>query len=167
MPRDFFKNTLEPTFLESKTHHHSNLRFFKQTSQAFNNLVERLAHEEVNNLHNETQRKKIIKEYRDCIANDCPEYGIIRDVADAEKHIQISRKGRRLTKDSQTEESMAGGWSANAFSKTSFSSLSFDFTRNEIIVYCDDGSEHYGATLLENTYEYFLKIIHQYQKGQT
>ncbi len=41
-------------------------------------------------------------QYRDALAEECPDFGLVRDIADGTKHIWLRRKNRRISSAEQT-----------------------------------------------------------------
>lgn len=46
--------------------------------------------------------RPVLDAFRNTLAATCPEFAIIRDIADAEKHVELTRQSRRLSRHDQT-----------------------------------------------------------------
>lgn len=77
--------------------------------------------------------------FRNLLAAATPEFGLIRDVADAHKHYKLDRPNRNITDASQaTQASM--GWSEAAWGEGEWGSPP------EIVVTYDNGTKHHFST---------------------
>jgi hypothetical protein len=48
-------------------------------------------------------------QYRDHLSvRECPDFGLVRDVADAHKHVELDRPNRRVTRSNQTAKTEMG-----------------------------------------------------------
>ena len=80
-----------------------------------------------------------VSAFRNALTASTPEFGLIRDVADAHKHFKLDRPNRKITDASQaTQGSM--GWGEAAWGEGQWGSPP------EIVVTYDDGTKHHFST---------------------
>jgi hypothetical protein len=77
-----------------------------------------------------------LKEFREKLVDLTPEFGLIRDVADAHKHFKLNRTDRNVTHATQTAVG-AMGWGEAAWNHGTWGGTP------EVIVTFDDGSKHH------------------------
>ena len=132
-PRGFFDRYIVPA-LGDWTKNPDDKRLATTLAGALNNSIDRLcAHDK-----GPTPKKTDLLALRDQLAAKCPEFGLIRDIADTEKHVQLTRRTRRVSKLDQTQTSGAFG--------TGFDAAGFDVVR--IVVVEDDGTVHEFADIV-------------------
>ncbi|WP_281685006.1 hypothetical protein, partial [Thalassobaculum salexigens] len=73
--------------------------------------------------------------YRDfVISNICDDFALIRDIADAHKHVELNRDSRRITRSSQTDSDSIK-WDEGCWDEARWDSP------EELIITLDDGSK--------------------------
>ena len=50
------------------------------------------------------------RSYRDHLSEQCEEFSLVWAIADAHKHVELSRGNRKITRDSQTKKIYWGAW---------------------------------------------------------
>lgn len=97
------------------------------------------------------------KEYREQLANrECQDFGLIWDVADAHKHIELNRPSRRITHSDQTKKALHvyGG-------PTYFGAKDAHFGGSHLVVTLDDGTKRPLSGVLENVMDMWERLLAQ------
>ncbi len=135
-PRDFFENFVTPAYSQWKTGPPEEWKA-KQAISELNNMAARMFY-----FWNTKDPAKIYSattegNYRELLAcRECPDFALVRDVADNHKHIEIGRPSRRVSRSDQTERVTVPGDSLG------FAALgSFVLGGDEVITTLDDGSK--------------------------
>ena len=98
-PRDFFENMVKPSYRDWRAEPLAEHRA-KATVGFANDMAERIFH--YLGLEKEYGRRGT-GGYRDALAEDCPDFGLLRDIADGTKHFQVSRANRMISSAEQTK----------------------------------------------------------------
>ncbi len=98
MPRDFFETMAKPSYWDWRDKPLAQHRA-KATVSYANDMAERMFHhlglEKVYGPRGSAQ-------YRDALAEECPDFGLLRDIADGTKHFRLHRANRRISSAEQT-----------------------------------------------------------------
>lgn len=100
-PRDFFEKMVKPAFRDWRKEPLAEHRA-KATVGFANDMAERMFH------YLGLEKKYGARgtgEYRDELAKDCPDFGLLRDIADGTKHFQLRRPNRAISSAEQTKRS--------------------------------------------------------------
>ena len=76
--------------------------------------------------------------------NVCADIGLVRDVADAHKHLELTRRSRKVTSADQTSLATTG-WGEEPFGESPISGS------EHIVITVDDGSKRSLKAVLTNT----------------
>ncbi|MCQ4251778.1 hypothetical protein NA644_20940 [Pseudomonas stutzeri] len=111
-----------------------------------NNLIDHYWHSASANAPSKVLHKKTLKEFRADLAKINVNIGLIRDVADAHKHLKLSRRDRSLTNANQTSPQQVGYGQAYGMS----------YGGGELLVITlDNGKEEYFSIIAGAAYEYW------------
>ena len=100
-PREFLERIVRPTVEDSRRNPQDD-RLARQAVGELNNLAERVFH------HWATGSPQVygaatVNGYRTELARrECSDFQLVRDIADAHKHVELGRPGRQVTRDDQT-----------------------------------------------------------------
>ena len=101
-------------------------------------------------------------EYRDhLVQEECEYFALVRDIADAHKHVALARKTRRISEDSQTKQETTGGiwargiWLPGVWMKGVWGD------REELVVTQDDGQKVRLASMLPKVVEMWENLLNQ------
>ncbi len=104
MPRQFFDNHAKPNY-EDWLANLTDERLAKNAVADANNMAERVFRYWRGRDPAQIYGAGTPKEYREQLANrECQDFGLIWDVADAHKHIELNRPSRRITHSDQTKK---------------------------------------------------------------
>jgi hypothetical protein len=93
---------------------------------------------------NKVLGKKSLKEFREQLEVNNPDYALIRDVCDAHKHLELGRKPKRVTKADQTNVGKMG-WGEAKWGNARWGSP------EEVVVTDDSGEKHHFIGLVRRT----------------
>jgi hypothetical protein len=93
-----------------------------------------------------------LSSFRNALAAATPEFGLIRDVADAHKHYKLDRASRKLTDASQATTG-AMGWGEAAWGDGRWGGPP------EIVVTYDDGSKHHFSTAVRKVKQMWESML--------
>ena len=96
MPRDFFETMAKPSYKDWRAEPLAQHRA-KATFGYANDMAERMYHHL--GLEKSFPRPA---QYRDVLTEECPDFGLLRDIADGTKHFQLSRENRQISGADQT-----------------------------------------------------------------
>ncbi len=96
--------------------------------------------------------KNNLRSFRDHLIDQCPDYGLIRDVCDAHKHLTLDRSSRRVTNADQTTKGRMG-WGEAKFGDARWGSP------EEIVVTDDDGEKHHFIGMVNRTEGMWQKLL--------
>ena len=140
-PRDFFENFVKPAHRQWKVGPPEEWKS-KQAISELNNMAARMFY-----FWNTKDPAKIYSattegNYRELLAcRECPDFALVRDVADNHKHVEIGRPSRRVTRSDQTRRVTVQGGTLGSFVLGS-SVVGGD----EVVTTLDDGTK---VSLLE------------------
>ncbi len=98
MPRDFFETMAKPSYRDWRAEPLAQHRA-KATVGYANDMAERMFH------HlglEKVYRDRGPAQYRDALAEECPDFGLLRDIADGTKHFRLDRASRKISSAEQT-----------------------------------------------------------------
>ncbi len=98
MPRDFFETMAKPSYRDWRAEPLAQHRA-KATVGYVNDMAERMFH------HlgfEKVYRDRGPAQYRDALAEECPDFGLLRDIADGTKHFRLDRASRKISSAEQT-----------------------------------------------------------------
>jgi hypothetical protein len=101
-PRQFFERHVRPNYEEWRQAPLDERRAKNAVSEA-NNMAERAFHYWRDRDPNQIYGARNAGQYRrELAARECPDFALVRDVADAHKHVQLDRGSRQVTRHDQT-----------------------------------------------------------------
>ena len=160
-PRDFFETHVRPNYqawLNSPLEEH----LAKNAVAEANNMAERMYHHLSMNNPQLIFGAKKPSEYRDYLTESkCPDFALIRDVADAHKHLGLDRKSRRLTRDSQTNIETPGGMFPPSYFPPRYFSRGYFGPREQFVVTLDSGEKRPLSTIMKNVLEMWERLMDQ------
>ena len=151
MPRDFFNNHLKPNYRDWL-----NLpldeRLAKNAVSDANNMAARIF-----NFWNANDISKIgdvLDEgaYRNYLSSKCPDFGLVRDIADAHKHVELNRSTRRVTRSDQTQSGTMG-WGEGGFGEGRFGGV------EQLVITLDDGSKRPLTAVMGNVINMWEQLL--------
>lgn len=149
MSVDFFKVHVVPAYDDWRKMP-SDIRLAKNLATALNNLAEhywKLNHQDYPDKVSSTSNPK---EYRDELAIKLPGFGLIRDVADCVKHLEINRNTALIRSDNNTCKKQIGFGEA----------FGLRFGGGEIIVAkLENGNTEYFDLFVEKVYQYWKSVL--------
>ena len=98
MPRDFFENMVKPAYRDWRVKPLAEHRA-KATIGFANDMAERMFH--YLGLERDYGARETGK-YRNALGEACPDFGLLRDIADGTKHFRLDRPNRRISSAEQT-----------------------------------------------------------------
>jgi len=93
-----------------------------------------------------------LKEFREQLEINNPDYALIRDVCDAHKHLELNRPSKRVTKAEQTTTGKMG-WGEAKWGEARWGSP------EEIVVTDDSGDKHHFIVLVCRTEEMWKSLL--------
>lgn len=97
--------------------------------------------------------------YRDYLANTkCKEFAFVRDIADAHKHIELSRSSRNVTHNSQTKRLYRGVWPKGTWAKGFWAKGTW-FEKEELVVTLDSGEQIPLSKILPQVIEMWKRLL--------
>jgi hypothetical protein len=101
-PRNFFEQHVRPNYEEWRQEPLNERRAKNAVSDA-NNMAARVFHYWNGRDQSQIYGARREGDYRDELAaRECPDFALVRDVAEAYKHVELSRPTRRVTRYDQT-----------------------------------------------------------------
>ena len=102
---------------------------------------------------------KCAASYRDYLANTkCKEFAFVRDIADAHKHIELSRSSRNVTHNSQTKRLYRGIWPKGMWAKGIWAKGVW-FEKEELVVTLDSGEQIPLSRILPQVIEMWERLL--------
>jgi len=106
-PHEFLEQFVRPS-VDAWRRDHLNIRLAKQAISELNNMAERMFHYwgvSAPQVYN----AKTAREYRRWLAEqECGDFQLVWDIADAHKHVELDRRSRAVTHDAQTSPGRLG-----------------------------------------------------------
>lgn len=96
--------------------------------------------------------KGTVKEFREQLEIDCPDYALIRDVCDAHKHLTLNRPSRCITNADQTTTGNMG-WGEAKWDDARWDSP------EEVVVTDDSGGKHHFIGLVRRTEDMWRNLL--------
>jgi len=95
-------------------------------------------------------------EYRNALAaKECGDFGLVRDVAEAHKHVILDRKSRRLTRSDQTGVAQMGygegGYGEGAYG-----------CGDQLVVELDDGTKRALTAIMGNAMDMWERLLNSW-----
>jgi hypothetical protein len=92
-------------------------------------------------------------EYRNgLVAQVCPDFALVRDVADAYKHVELDRPSRRVTRADQTGVASLG-WGEALWDEGTWGSVP------ELVVTLDDGAKRPLTAIMQNVMGMWERLL--------
>lgn len=155
MPRQFFENHLKPNYDEWMASPLDDRRAKNAVGDA-NNMAARVFHywntRDPAQIYNATSEGSYRNEL---VSNECTDFGLIRDVAEAYKHVELNRSSRQLTRTEQTraEPHVYGG--ASYYGAAHYGG-------NQLVVMLDDGTKRPLAMIMQNVMEMWEELLNRW-----
>jgi hypothetical protein len=152
VPRRFFEEHVRPNY-EEWLASPLNERLAKNALADANNMAARVLHywrdrdlSQVYGVSNERQ-------YRDLLAErECSEFALLRDVADAHKHVSLTRQSRKVTRSDQTG-SGATGWGEGSYGEGVYGG------GPQLVVTLDDGTKRPLTAIMANVIKMWERLL--------
>ncbi len=154
-PRRFFEEMVQPSYRdwceEPLAEHRA-----KGTVGFLNDMAERMFH------HlglDKTYGPRGTRKYRDSLTESCPDFGLLRDVADGTKHFRLARPNRRVSTAEQTGrgafvwETWGDRWEDAAYK--------WEETGDLLIVELDDGVQRSLISIVNNVISMWERLLHE------
>jgi hypothetical protein len=152
MPRAFFENHLLPNYNEWLASP-LNERLAKNAVADANNMAARVFHywrdRDLTKIHGAGNEGHYRNELA---ARECPDFSLVRDVADAHKHFELDRPSRRVTRADQTAKGgmgcREGGVVEGVFGGGP-----------QLVVKLDDGTKRPLSAIMKNVVEMWERLL--------
>jgi hypothetical protein len=146
---NFFMRFVEPAIGDWRRDS-VDVRLAMNIANSLNNLVEYYWHAFATTQPDRVFRANSLKEFRAELTQRNEDIALIRDIADAHKHLKLNRADRTVTNANQTKGQIVGYGQAYGLCYGSGELL---------VVTLDDGEERYFALVAESTYAYWSSIF--------
>ena len=160
-PRYFFENHVRPNYqayMDSPLEEH----LAKNTVAELNNMADWMFIYSSNNNRKLLFGAKTRSEYRDHLTkNECQDFALVRDVADAHKHVELTRSSRRLTRASQTNVEIPGGMFPPSYFAPSYWARGYWGPREQFIVTLDTAGKRPLSKIIENVVAMWERLLTQ------
>ncbi len=155
MPRDFFETMAKPSYRDWRAEPLAQHRA-KATVGFVNDMAERMFH--YLGLENDYGARGT-GAYRDSLAEECPDFGLLRDIADNTKHFRLNRANRRISSAEQT------GRGALSWAKTGDNWEDADYTWEEsgdlLITTDDSGEQRSLISIVNNVMSMWERLLNE------
>ncbi len=152
MPRAFFEDHVRPNYEEWMAQP-LDQRLAKNAVADANNMAARVYHHWENVDRAKVHGVNHEGQYRDAlVAKECEDFGLVRDVADAYKHVVLDRPSRRVTRAGQTAPGATGwgeaGWGEGVFGGGP-----------QLVVTLDDGNKRPLTAIMGNVMKMWEQLL--------
>lgn len=144
--RRYFKGFVEPS-IEDWRREPMNVRLAMNLANSLNNLVEYYWHTFSTTHPDRVFRTKTLREFRAELRQRHGDIALIRDIADAHKHLRLHRADRTVSGPNQTKSQSVGYGQAYGLCYGGGKLL---------VVTLDDGQERYFSLVAESAYAYWI-----------
>ena len=154
MPRDFFERHVKPNYaLWQATLLEEHLA--KNAVAEANNMAAHVFHYWKNRDRSEVYGARSEAEYRDELAKPerTPDFGLVRDVADGHKHVELTRPSR-VTRSDQTQTGSLA-WGQGGFGEGVYGG------GPQLVITLDDGSKRALSAVMKNVMEMWKQLLVQ------
>ncbi|NQV81288.1 MAG: hypothetical protein HQ495_12100 [Alphaproteobacteria bacterium] len=152
MPRAFFDNHVRPNYRAWLADPGQEYLAKNAVTEA-NNMAARVFHHWEGVDPTRIRGAKNEGEYRNLLAaHECPDFALVRDVADAHKHVTLDRASRQVTNASQTHVDSLG-WGEATWGEAKWGSPP------ELVISLDDGSKRPLDAIMENVIEMWDRLL--------
>lgn len=152
MPRAFFEEHVRPNFNEWVASP-LNQRLAKNAVADANNMAARMFHYLAGKYPEMLHGARNEGEYRSWIVtNECDDFALARDIADAHKHFELDRISRRITRSTQTDISQLG-WGEGRYGEGTFGGSS------QLVVTLDDGTKRPLTAIMKNVITMWERLL--------
>ncbi len=154
MPRSFFDNHVKPNYDEWLAHPLSEWRAKNAIAEA-NNMAERMFH-----YWRDRYRTKVYLASgpacyrRALVANCCPDFQLVWDIADGHKHVELERKPRKVSAANQTGVGTLGYGEAG-YGEGTYGGV------EQLIVTLDDGTKRPLSAIMKNVMAMWKCVLAQ------
>ena len=156
-PREFFEQMVKPSYRDWRAEPLAEHRA-KATVGFANDMAERMFHYLV---LDKKYGPRGTARYRDELAINCSDFGLLRDIADNTKHFRIGRSNRKVSSAEQTSigaltwERLGDKWEEAAWTWEESGSL--------LIVTLDTGTQRSLISVVNNVMSMWEKLLQQYE----
>ena len=92
-------------------------------------------------------------------AKECLDFGLLRDVVDGHKHVELTRRSKKVTHYSQTKEETNGGFFPPNYFASNYFGRGYFSPMPRFVVTLDDGSKRDLSTILENVFNMWKDLL--------
>lgn len=156
MPRKFFDIHVKPTY-EAWLVNLTSERLAKHAVSEANIMAERMFHYWRDHDTAQIYGAPTAGKYREALVNqECRDFRLVWDVADAHKHFELDRPSRRITRADQTKKAphVYGG-------PTYYGARDAHFGGSHLVVTLDDGTKRPLSNVLENVMDMWERLLTQ------
>ena len=150
MPRKFFEQHVRPSY-EEWLRDPANERLAKIAAQAANDMAAHVLHYWQGLDRSKVYGAKKEGAYRDELASrECADFALVRDVAEAHKHVKLERRSRLIT-----------GYDQTAVKDTVYEEGVFEegVFEGEVLVTLDDGTSRPLAEIMGNVIAMWTRLL--------
>ena len=155
MPRDFFETMAKPSYRDWRAEPLAQHRA-KATVGFVNDMAERMFH------HLGLERDYGVRgtgKYRVALAEACPDFGLLRDIADGTKHFRLNRANRRISSAEQTGRG-ALNW-AKCGDKWEDADYTWEESGDLLITTADNGEQRSLISIVNNVLSMWEHLLNE------
>ena len=153
MPRDFFETMVKPSYWDWREEPLAPHRAKASFGYA-NDMAERMFH------HLKLEKDYPDRgpaQYRDALTEECPDFGLLRDIADGTKHYQLDRNNRRISGAEQTGPgALAWDTAGDKFEDAAFT---FEESGELLITTTDSGEQRSLIAITSNVMSMWERLL--------
>ena len=158
-PRDFFETYVKPAYTAWEADP-STPWIARATASGLHDMAEHVFHYWDDRDQSEVYSVRTARKFRDqLVARDCDDYALVWDVADGQKHVELDRDPRRVTRSSQTKEETKGGHFPPTFFAPAYHGRGYWGPKPRLVITLDDGNKRDLGPILENVFKMWENLL--------
>jgi hypothetical protein len=154
-PREFFEKTVEPSYQDWRNEplvEHRARALFGFANDMAERMFHHLALEKV-------YRDRGPAQYRDALAEECPDFGLLRDIADGTKHVRLTRASRKISNAEQTGRgALIWGKTGDKFEDAAYT---FEESGDLLITTTDSGEQRSLISIANNVMSMWKRLLNE------
>lgn len=157
IPRKFFEEYVKPAYEEWEKDR-LEMRLAMSVFQEANNVADYMYNYWKSRDPSKVYGTSSPGRYRDELARtECGAFGLLRDIAEGHKHVELSRDSRKVTRaDQKGKQTLGGGYSSAPFSTVPYSG-----SHSYLIVVTDDGKEMALTEIIRPVMQMWERLLDQ------
>ncbi len=155
MPRDFFETMAKPSYWDWRDKPLAQHRA-KATVGYANDMAERMFHHlELEKVY----RDRGPAQYRDALAEECPDFGLLRDIADGTKHFRLDRASRKISSAEQTgPDALIWDKTGDKFEDAAYT---FEESGDLLVATLDTGEQRSLISIVNNVMSMWERLLNE------